>query len=152
MTPLQETQVEPSTLFTITRRKDNAVVRLFASSVGDKDAAMLARYLSDVASRNNHRLILHLAGVEQFSCAWINALIGLSKRCAQMRGGLVLVGLSRPNLRLLRSTGLMRYFMVATTEDEAAKLLAGESIAAWRILIARLLDLPVSERPSTAAA
>ena len=66
-----------------------------------------------LADRFNGKVTLDLANVAAFSCAWINVLIDVSKRCKQRGGTLVLTGVSTQARQALKQMGLTKQFTIA---------------------------------------
>jgi anti-anti-sigma factor len=144
MSTAELTQNPLDTVFSFSRQGDAAVVTLACPAVRDWQASVLSTYLSDIVERNRGRtLVVDVAGVAKFSCAWINALITLTERATRMGGQLVVVGLSRDSRRLLKSTGLSRRLHLAGSPAEALAMKQDATVAPWRLAVARMLSIPV---------
>jgi anti-anti-sigma factor len=152
MTTAELAQNPLDTVFSFSRQGDAAVVTLACPAVREWETSVLSSYLSDIVERNRGRtLVIDVAGVAQFSCAWINALIGLTDRVARMGGQMVVVGLSRDARRLLKSTGLTRRLHLAGSQAEALSWTGDSEIAPWRLAVARMLSIPVPKPHRRAA-
>lgn len=151
MTELADAPSLPETMFTLSRVGNAAVVSLTCPAIREKQAQTLGRYLRDLSDQVQGRIVLEVAGVGSFSCAWINELLRLTQRCRSMGGNLVLSGMPERDARVLRSTGLLQHLCLMNSRSEAINLLGGCPVAPWRLAVARLLDIPVAE-PSRIAA
>lgn len=153
MTAAELAQNPQDTVLSFSRQGDAAVVTLACPAVREWQASVLSTYLNDVVERNRGRtVVVDVAGIGQFSCAWINTLIGLTERVARMGGQLVVVGLSRESRRLLKSTGLVRRLHLAGSTSEALAMTGDGAIAPWRMAVARMLAIPVQTPSSRRAA
>ena len=120
MTSAAIAQPSPETMFSFSRVGSAAVVTLACPAVREWQASVLSTYLSDVVEQHRGRaVIVDVGGITQFSCAWLNALIELSRRCERMGGQLVVVGMSRQSRNMLRSTGLLKHLRLAGNSQEA---------------------------------
>jgi anti-anti-sigma factor len=89
----------------------------------EPQADRVVRELEPLVRRFRGRIALRVSGVVNFSCAWINALVHLSRACAQQGGRLVIFGGHRAFTELIRNTGLDRNLRLASTQDNAMRLL-----------------------------
>lgn len=96
----------------------------------EAQAARVLRELEPLVERFRGRVAIRVSGVVNFSCAWINALIDLSRACAARGGRLVVFGGHRAFTDLVRRTGLDRDLRLARTQDQAMRLL-GEPAPTW---------------------
>lgn len=135
---------DDSTMFTVGRVGDSAVVSLCCTKIDEGQALGLRTYLLGLAHNCGGRLALELAGVRGFTCAWINVLIELSERCDAVGGKLVLFGLRREHMAMLAKTGLARRLTIVTCRTKALEMLGSATIAPWRLALARLFDIPVA--------
>ena len=138
------TGLSTDTMFTLSRVGDSAVVSLCCSKIEESQCNGLHSYLLGLARNSGGRLALELAGVRNFSCAWINAMMELTRECRALGGQLVLFGLRTEHQTILERTGLVRQLVVASSRTRALELLGSATIAPWRLAIARLLDIPVA--------
>ncbi len=132
------------TMFTLSRVGDSAVVSLCCTKIEESQCDGLHSYLLGLARNSGGRLALELAGVRNFSCAWINAMMELTRECRALGGQLVLFGLRTEHRTILERTGLARQMTVASSRTRALELLGSATIAPWRLAVARLLDIPVA--------
>jgi anti-anti-sigma factor len=145
MTSMQLAQTQQDTVFSFSRVGDAAVVTLACPAVREWQSSVLTTYLADVVDRNRGRVVIvDVAGIVQFSCAWISTLLGLSERATSMGGQLVVVGLSRQSRRMLRTTGLLRRLKLAGSTQEAIAMTEDTELAPWRMAVAKMLAIPVS--------
>lgn len=89
------------------------VVHIDCPAVRERQAYALTDPLCTLADRFNGKITLDLANVAAFSCAWINVLIDVSKRCKQRGGTLVLTGVSTQARQALKQMGLTKQFTIA---------------------------------------
>ena len=138
--------VLPDTMLSLSRVGDVAVLSLSAPAILEDEATVLGRYLTELARQSEGLVAVELSGVMRFGCAWINTLISVSKRCDEMCGRLVVCGLTPSALHLIRNTGIDKYLTVTENRREALRVLGEPSVNAWRLAVARLLDIPVAGR------
>jgi anti-anti-sigma factor len=137
-------QNSQDTVFSFSRVGDAAVVTLACPAVREWQSSVLSSYLADVIDRNRGRaVVVDMTGIQQFSCAWLNTLIGLTERATQMGGSLMVVGFSRDTRRLMKSTGVLRRLQVFGSVSEALASSRATDIAPWRVAVAKMLQIPV---------
>jgi|GEM_PF-6232107 len=95
------------------------VAAVESTALWDAQAERVLHELDPLCTRFQGRLAVEVSGVVNFSCAWLNALVELSERCAAAGGRLVVVGAHREFNRVVRRTGLARRIDVVRTEAEA---------------------------------
>lgn len=134
----------PETMFTLSRQDDVAVLSLTCPAIRERQASTLGRYLTSLCEQVQGRMILEVSGVGSFSCAWINELLSVTHQCRAFGGNLVLVGVHERDLRVLRTTGLMRHLSIAQSRQEAMGAFGKAPLTPWRLAVARLLDIPVA--------
>lgn len=122
-----------------------AVVALTSPCIMERQATQVLTFLSTIARQNSGKVVLDVSNVGRFSCAWINALLGLTNECRGFGGNLVLVGLKGEDVKLFRHTGLLERFTRASDRVEGCALLGERIVSPWRLAVARLLDLPVAQ-------
>jgi len=103
----------PQSLMTVEDIRGMNFVRIDVAAVRERQAFALTDPLCDLADRTNGKMTLDLHKVAAFSCAWINVLIAVSKRCKSRGGNLVLTGVSTPCQQMLRQMGLHKQFTIA---------------------------------------
>jgi anti-anti-sigma factor len=74
------------------------------------------RHVVDSGARN---LIVDLSGVEYISSAGLRVFLVLAKRMRDLRGKLVLSGMTEPVRQVFQLAGFMALFLVEPTEDSA---------------------------------
>jgi anti-anti-sigma factor len=152
MDVLDDAQLLPMTTLSLGRIGDAGLVKLSCPSIRERQAAVLGRHLHEVAEHVRGRLVLEVSCVSQFTCAWINTLIALARRCRDLGGELILMGLSRKEVAMLRATGLEKYLCLAHGQQEVLKRLGQHRGPQWKVALAKLLKLPVSPVPGYARA
>ena len=85
-------------------------VRIDCPAVRERQAYALTEPLNEVADRSNGRMTVDLNRVAAFSCAWINVLLSVSKRCHMRGGKLIVAGLSTQGRQMLKQMGLIKQF------------------------------------------
>lgn len=138
----------PRSMFTMRRVGEVGVAALTCPRVSDGEASAIASHLREASYLLQGRMVLDMSGVSRFTCAWINAMIDISRRCASMGGKLVVAGLRREHRTMLRSFGLLKHLTIARDQHAALALHGVRTLSPWRLAIARLLELPV---PTAAA-
>ncbi|MEI7658449.1 MAG: STAS domain-containing protein [Phycisphaerae bacterium] len=108
-----ESSILSQAMMTVEPVGEMSVVHIQCPAVRERQAAALADQLYLVAERSRGKVMLDLTKVAAFSCAWINVLLEVSKRCRSRGGGLVLTGLCTPAAHTLRQMGLERQFTIA---------------------------------------
>ncbi len=148
---LNEAQVIPQALFTAQSIGDRLVVKLLCPAVRERQCAVLVDQLLDAVGKTNGRLVLELSEVQTCTCAWINGMLDLSKRCRAQGGDLLLVGVPEHLRKVLNSTGLGRHLTIVTQAAQTRALLGKAVVEPWKLAVARLLDLPMDALPARAA-
>mgnify|MGYP002777631733 CR=1 FL=1 len=82
-------------------------------------ASELTPELIATARLTGGRLVLDLAAVRAFCCAWINLMIRADEECRKFGGRLSLLNLAPELQTLLRSTGLHERLHIAASAREA---------------------------------
>jgi len=123
------TQPSPETMFTLSRVGDAAMVILSCPAVREWQSSVLSNYLAEVVEHNRGKVVLDVAGISQFTCAWLNSLISLADRSHELGGLFVVVGMSRQGKRLMRDAGLTKRLRLAESGEEALSLLGSSSVA-----------------------
>jgi anti-anti-sigma factor len=108
-----ESSLLSQAMMTVEQVGEMAVIHIECPAVRERQAAALADQLYLIAERSRGKVMLDLGKVAAFSCAWINVLLEVSKRCRSRGGGLVLTGLCSPAAHTLRQMGLERQFTIA---------------------------------------
>lgn len=92
--------------------------------IAEREGPILVTELSQAAKSRDHRIILDLAEVYLISSAGIGSLVQLHRACAADNGKLVLFGLNRELLELLRIGRLDRMFNIAKLREDAVEAVA----------------------------
>jgi len=100
----------PKTLMTVEVIDGMHFIRIDCPAVRERQAFALTDPLCQMADHSNGKMTLDLIKVAAFSCAWINVLITVAKRCKAKGGSLVLTGLSSPAKHSLKQMGLLKQF------------------------------------------
>jgi anti-anti-sigma factor len=120
------------------------IASLACPQLHEEQAEALEFSLRELVETSGGRLIVDMTAVANFSCAWINTLIVLTRACETRQGRLAVVGINHRHRRLLSETGLTRYLTLASTQHEALDLVGCPMISPWRLTIARMLNIPVA--------
>jgi len=149
---LNETQFIPQAMFTVRSIGDRFVIKLLCPSVHERQAIILSEQLAAVVLRSKGRLVLELSEMKSCTCAWINALLALSKRCRDEGGQLLLVSVPEAFRAVLASTGLTKHLAIISHPLETREILGLPNVERWKLALARLLDLPGVDTPYAKAA
>ncbi|GJQ29487.1 MAG: hypothetical protein HBSAPP03_13710 [Phycisphaerae bacterium] len=146
MYAIAESHQLPDTMFTLSRLGDAAIISITAPAILESQATVLGRYLRQLASEVQGQVVLEVAGVGKFNCAWINAMIEVSRFCSNLGGKLFVLGMPKREEGLLRSTGLDRHLTLIASRSAAMRHFKASSETPWRLGIGRMLDLPASTK------
>jgi len=102
----------PTTLMTVEDIGGMTFIRIDCPAVRERQAFALTDALTNLAERTNGKLTMDLNKVAAFSCAWINTLILVGKRCKVKGGTLILTGLSTQALHTFKQMGLHKHFTI----------------------------------------
>jgi anti-anti-sigma factor len=127
------------------RRGGGVVAALTLHRIDDEHTPMLRAAAEEAAACFSGRLALDMSMVNDFTCAWINALLELDRRCWEHGGQLCLFGLRRELHDVLRQTGLDQSLQVRPDERQALAAIGAESTPAWMIAVAKICDGKVRE-------
>ncbi|MDE9367799.1 STAS domain-containing protein [Luteipulveratus sp. YIM 133132] len=103
-------------------RKDVLDGTTVVSARGEVDmytAPMLRDALNEAIDSGARRLVLDLGGVPFMDSVGLGVLVGRHKQLETVGGGLQLVAVSEPLMRVMRITGLKTVFVFHSTVDEA---------------------------------
>jgi anti-anti-sigma factor len=137
-------------MFTFSRVGGAVVATVSCAFLKERQAEVLKGYLADLVERHGGRVILDVGGIGQFSCAWINVLIGLTDRSREVGGEFMVVGFTREAKSMLRSTGLVKHLHLEPNTHAALRLMGQSSISPWRLAVSRLLAIPTPRGASAA--
>lgn len=150
MLTLQRTPLNES-LLAVVNRHNVAIARLTCRVVRERQAQSLELELRKLCDDYEGRVILDVSTAPQFTCAWINTMILLTRKCRAMGGEFFVTGFERPTLGLFRSTGIDTHLHVVTSIEQAMGAFGMPHLSGWRLALARLLELPLPPEPVTAA-
>lgn len=102
----------PNTLMTVEDIGGMTFIRIDCPAVRERQAFALTDALTNLAERTNGKITMDLTKVAAFSCAWINTLILVGKRCKVKGGKLILTGLSTQALHTFKQMGLHKHFTI----------------------------------------
>lgn len=122
-------------------------VAVHCRAIDIPEADSLLQHLLDLAHRSEGYILLRIEEVRDYASAWINAMITLSEHCSGLGGRLVVCGVDPRVRRVIRDTGLWRRLALAESEHEARRMLGLAPISGVKLLLAKLLSIPV---PATA--
>jgi len=134
----------PQSVLSVAHVGSVSVVAVNFAVIRERQAQLLERPLSDIVDMARGKLAMDLSQVGSFSCAWINSLISLTRRCRSQGGDLVLFAMDSASSRTLRDTGLLSHLTLERDKLAALRRLGEEPAGGWRLAIARMLDLPVA--------
>ncbi len=103
----------PKSMMTIEDINGMQFVRIDCPAVRERQAFALTDPLCSLADRSNGRVTLDLSGVAAFSCAWINVILAVAKRCKAKGGGLILAGLSTQAQSMMKQMGVHKQATIA---------------------------------------
>lgn len=136
----------PDTMFTLSRIGDAAIISITTPSIQEPQAKVLGKYLRQLSGEVSGQVVLEVAGIGKFNCAWINAMIEVSRFCESLGGKLFVLGLPKREEGLLRTTGLDRHLTLVATRSAAMRQFKANSETPWRLGVARMLDIPAATR------
>lgn len=134
----------PQSVLSVAHVGKVSVVAVNFPVIRERQAQLLERPLSDIVDMARGRLAMDLSQVGTFSCAWINSLIALTRRCRSQGGDLVLFSVEPASARTIRDTGLLAHLTLQRDKLAALRHLGEEPAGGWRLAVARMLDLPVA--------
>jgi anti-anti-sigma factor len=102
----------PNTLMTVEDIGGMTFIRIDCPAVRERQAFALNDAILNLADRTNGKMTMDLTKVAAFSCAWINTLIQVGKRCKVKGGKLILTGLSTQALHTFKQMGLHKHFTI----------------------------------------
>lgn len=102
----------PQTLMTVEDVGGMQVVHVDCPAVRERQAYALTEPLMGIADRSNGKMMLDLTKVAAFSCAWVNVMMSVAKRCKSRGGTMILTGVSTEARHTLRQMGLEKQFTI----------------------------------------
>lgn len=134
----------PQSVLSVAQAGTVSVVAVSFPVIRERQAMLLQRPLSDLVDVAHGRVAMDLSQVGSFSCAWINTLIALTRRCRSQGGDLVLFAMDSASARTIRDTGLLSHLTLERDKFTALSAFGEAPAAGWRMAVARMLDLPVA--------
>ena len=110
------------------------VARISIASMKDRQAAALQAALLSLAADRHGRLALDCSLLKDFTCAWINAILEVTKVCRSAGWDLAIFGLTGPARDILRATRLDRRMTLCLTRAAALSSLGVEQPSSWEHL------------------
>ncbi len=92
--------------------------------IAEREGPILANELGEVAKKRSCKLIVDLTQVYMISSAGIGSLVQLHRACEADKGKLVLFGLNKELLELLKIARLDRLFKIAPDRNAAVEAVA----------------------------
>lgn len=89
--------------------------------VGSREAPIVQQELFTAAEHGRWRIVVDLAQVTLLASMGLGALVSLHKKCKEESGSMVVCGLGKDLLALLKLTHLDRVFRVYADRDAAVK-------------------------------
>lgn len=111
------------------------IAHISIASIKDKQAALLRQSLIALVKERRGRVALDLSSVTDFTCAWINVMLELTRACRRDNWDLAIYGLHGPTRGILRATHLDRKMTICPNRDEALGKLGIEQPTMWERLI-----------------
>ncbi len=99
--------------------RDQVAVLSLCGELDFSDAPVLHACLSDIRWQARGRCVADLSGLAFLGCACLGVLVGHCKRVRRRGGSFTLAGPQPAVLRVLSATGLLTWFDVYDTVDEA---------------------------------
>jgi anti-anti-sigma regulatory factor len=142
----------PQSVVSVAQVGNVTLVSLSFAVIREQQALLLERPLSDLVDMASGKVAMDHSQVASFSCAWINTLIALTRRCRAQGGDLLLYGMAPFSSRTIRDTGLESHLHLVHDKVAALKAFGEEPLATWRLALARMLDIPVAIEETVPAA
>lgn len=127
------------------RRGGAALGVLTISRIDEEHAGMLCSAAEEAAACFSGRLVIDHSLVGDFSCAWINALLELDRRCWEHGGSLCVFGLRRDLRDILRQTGLDASLQIRPDEHAALAAVGADAVPAWKVAVAKICNGKIRE-------
>lgn len=134
----------PQSVLSVAHLGNVSIIAVNFAVIRERQAQLLERPLSDIVDMAKGKVAMDLSQVGSFSCAWINSLISLTRRCRSQGGDLVLFAMDSASSRTIRDTGLLSHLTLERDKVGALKRLGEEPASGWRMAVARMLDIPVA--------
>lgn len=127
------------------------VAHISIASIKDKQASLLRQSLLTLAKERRGRLALDLSSVNDFTCAWINVMLEVTRACRRENWDLAIFGLKGNARDILRATHLDRKMTICITRDDALGKLGIDQPTMWERLVGNFsAPAPHSAQPDSA--
>jgi anti-anti-sigma regulatory factor len=110
------------------------IAKVSIAAIKDRQAAVLQEALMTLVADRHGRLALDCSNLKTFTCAWINALLNVTKACRAADWDLAIFGLTGPARDILRATQLDRRMTICVTRAAALEALGIEQPSNWELL------------------
>ena len=97
------------------------VATVIFEKVGSREAPIVQQELYTAAENGRWRVVVDLSAVTLLASMGLGALVSLHKKCKEESGSLVVCGLGKELLALLKLTHLDRVFRICADRDAAVK-------------------------------
>jgi anti-anti-sigma regulatory factor len=116
------------------------IAHVNVACIKDKQAAILRQSLLAVVKERRGRVALDLSSVKDFTCAWINVMLEVTRVCRKENWDLAIFGLKGAARDILRATHLDRKMTICFDRAEALGKLDIEPPTAWERLVRGLAN------------
>ncbi len=124
------------------------IAHISIASIKDKQAALLRQSLIALAKERRGRLALDLSSVSDFTCAWINVMLELTRACRRDNWDLAIYGLHGPTRSILKATHLDRKMTICPNREEALGKLGIQQPTIWERFVVGFKGEEPSAAPS----
>lgn len=107
-----------------------AMVKVRPETLREHQASLLRDELSEVVDQSCGRVLMRFSTGAELCATCLNELIHESRRCEALGGCMLVVGLSRPMRRMLKTTGLDQYLHLSKDTAQAMRHFDRRSAAA----------------------
>lgn len=124
------------------------VVQITIASIKDKQAGLLRQALLSMVKERRGRVALDLSSVKDFTCAWINVMLEVTRACRRENWDLAIFGLKGTARDILRATHLDRKMTICWSRDDALGKLGIDQPTMWERLMGNFLGAANDATPS----
>lgn len=111
------------------------IAHVSIACIKDKQAALLRQSLLALVKERRGRVSLDLSNVKDFTCAWINVMLEVTRACRKENWDLAIFGLRGTARDILRATHLDRKMTICSGRQEAMEKLGIEGPTIWERLL-----------------
>lgn len=126
------------------------IAHVQVASIKDRQASILRQSLLALAKERHGRLALDLSNVQDFTCAWINVMLEVTRACRKEDWDLAIFGLKGAARDILQATHLDRKMTFCSDRTEALGKLGIEQPTAWERIVRGLTgqesDMPLNAK------